>query len=367
MGSEGLLGLARSRQPADRERLLLAIADLCGAQEAAATASSKAVQSLLSSIFMELVVEAERDIRRRLAEKLSTAAWAPNALVNVLALDDIEIAAPIIAGSPVLNDLDLVRLLLEATIEHQVAVARRPELAHTVVSAILEQAEPTVLAALAGNHTAHLTEADMAELVEAAKTIAELRAPLSDHPRLTNRLAERLYLWVGLALRKGLAERFTLNEQPLDQALAAAIARAQQGVDPQPSPRTHRNGEREAMEQRLVDKLHAAGELRPGYLIRALREERLGVFTAALAMLGQFDIEDVRTTLNSDRPELLALACASVRIDRSVFPDILQMVRDLNNGKPGGDEESSRRACEAFAPVSPEMAASAFRQAARAV
>ena len=224
-----------------------------------------------------------------------------------------------------------------------------------------------MLTALATNQTAHLSEADMAELIEAAQTIATLRAPLSEHRQLTGRLAERLYLWVGLALRKGLAERFSLDERALDAALAGAIARTQLGVDAQTAPRLHREGEREDMEQRLVDKLHAAGQLRPGYLIRALREQRLGVFTAALAVLGDFDIQHVRSTLNCDRPELLALACAAIGIDRSVFPDILQMVRDLNAGRPGGGEEASRRANEAFAPVSADMAASAFRQAARTV
>ena len=125
-----------------------AIADLCDSPHAGEAMKTHAIQSLLSSIFMSLVVEAERDIRRRLSEKLSHAAWAPSALVNVLALDDIEIARPIIAHSPVLKELDLVRLLVEATIEHQIEVARRPQLTQTVVSAILEQAEPAVLTAL---------------------------------------------------------------------------------------------------------------------------------------------------------------------------------------------------------------------------
>jgi uncharacterized protein (DUF2336 family) len=223
MSSESLLDLAKSRQPADRERLLLGIADLCDAPYASEAMKSQAIQGLLSSIFMSLVVEAERDIRRRLSEKLAAADWAPNALVNVLALDDIEIARPIIAQSPVLCDLDLIRLLVEATIEHQIEVARRPQLTQAVVSAILEQAEPAVLTALAGNTTAELTAKDMEELVEASRQIAALRTPLSQHPQLTSQLAKRLYLWVGLALRKGLADRFRLNVAVLDQTLAASI------------------------------------------------------------------------------------------------------------------------------------------------
>ena len=364
MSSESLFDLAKSRQPADRERLLLAIADLCDTPHSGEAMKTHAIQLLLSSIFMSLVVEAERDIRRRLSHKLASADWAPNALVNVLALDDIEIARPIIASSPVLKDLDLVRLLVEATIEHQIEVARRPNLSRPVISAILEQAEPAVLTALAGNHTAELSPSDMEELVEAARHIAALRTPLSQHPRLTSQFAKRLYLWVGLALREGLADRFRLEVDVLDQALAASIAEAHNAVTLETTPRTSREGEREAMEQRLVDKLHAAGQLRPGYLVRALREGRLGLFSSALAILGRFDARQVQATIDSNRPELLALACAAVGIDRSVFPDILEMTRNLNDGRPDGGAEGARRASLAFAPVSVEVAAAAFRQAA---
>ena len=367
MNSESLFDLAKSRQPADRERLLLAIADLCDSPHAGAAMNAPPIQALLSSIFMSLVVEAERDIRHRLSQKLASADWAPNALVNVLALDDIEIARPIISMSPVLHDLDLVRLLVEATIEHQIEVARRPSLSQAVIGAILEQAEPAVLTALAGNYTAELSPADMEELVEASRQIAAMRTPLSQHPKLTGQLAKRLYLWVGLALRQGLADRFRLDVAVLDEALAAAVAEAHNGVTTETALRTHREGEREMMEQRLIDKLHAAGQLRPGYLIRALREGRLGLFATSLAMLGRFDANHVQATLDSDRPELLALACAAVGIDRSVFPDILEMTRKLNEGRPGGGAEGARKASVAFAPVTPEVAASAFRQAASAL
>ena len=72
--TDALLNLARSRAPADRERLLLAVVDLCGASDNTANQMSSApIQAQLQSIFMNLVVEAEWDIRRRLSEKLATA------------------------------------------------------------------------------------------------------------------------------------------------------------------------------------------------------------------------------------------------------------------------------------------------------
>lgn len=366
--TEEILGLARSRAVQDRERLLLAIVDLCDAGEGAeAVMSSPPVQALLSSIFMSLVVEAERDIRRRLAEKLAAAAWAPAALINVLALDDIEIARPIISSSPVLRDPDLVRLLTEATIEHQIEVARRPNLGPPVVAAILQQNEPAVLTALAGNLAARIGPADLTALVQASRRIVSLRSPCAHHPGLTDDLARELYVWVGQALRQALTARFRLDPEAMDAAIAESVREAHGGVAPDHPEQPEvwqREGEKEEMERRLLAKLDIAGQLRPGYLLRALRESKLSLFVGGLATLGRFDPEHVRRSVDSDRPELLALACAAVGIDRSVFPTILALVRDLNGGKPGGGQEGERRAVGAFGPFAPDIANAAFRQAA---
>ena len=369
MSSESLLELARSRVPADRERLLVGIVDLCQANDPAKVAANAQIQALLNSIFLGLVVGAERDIRRRLSNALASADWCPSALVNVLALDEIEIARPIIARSPVLQDADLVRLLVEATIEHQIEVARRPNLSAGVAAAIVRKAEPAVMTALAGNVTADVAEADMLRLVESARQNTTLRAPLSTHPKLTGDLALRLYIWVGQTLRDELAERFRLDPTLMMMALAQAVAEAHatppngQGV----AVVLARDGEREAMESRLIEKLHAASQLRPGYLVRVLQEGRLSLFTAALATLGGFETDQVQRTIDSDRPELLGLACAAVGIDRSVFPTILELVRKLNGGLPSGGAEGAGRAASAFAPVTADIAGAAFRQAVKSI
>ncbi|CAN5569496.1 DUF2336 domain-containing protein [soil metagenome] len=366
--TEEILGLARSRAVHDRERLLLAIVDLCDAGEGAeAVMSSAPVQALLSSIFMSLVVEAERDIRKRLAEKLATATWAPAALINVLALDDIEIARPIISSSPVLQDPDLVRLLTEATIEHQIEVARRPNLGPPVVAAILQQNEPAVLTALAGNLAAQIGNPELTALVHASRRIVSLRSPCARHPGLTDDLARELYVWVGQALRQALTARFRLDPEAMDAAIAESVREAHGGIvseHPEQQEVWQREGEKEEMERRLLAKLDIAGQLRPGYLLRALRESKLSLFIGGLATLGRFDPEHVRRSVDSDRPELLALACAAVGIDRSVFPTILALVRELNGGKPGGGQEGDRRAVGAFGPFAPDIANAAFRQAA---
>jgi uncharacterized protein (DUF2336 family) len=365
--NDGLLQLARSRAPADREHLLLALVELCDARQGARVMTAGPVQKLLSSIFMSIAAEAERDIRVRLADKLADAPWAPPALINMLALDDIEIARPIIAASPVLKDSDLVRLLLEATIEHQIEVARRPRLGPPVVSAILQQSEPAVLTALAGNVSTELSRGDLQQLVAASRRIASLRSPLTRHPQLTEDLAHELYVWVGQSLRQALVGRFRLDAEALDAALGEAVREAHGGQPMEPPAALSRDEERIAMERRLVAKLESAGQLRPAYLLRALRERKLSLFVQSLATLGRFETEEVQQAIDGDRPEILGLACAAVGIDRSVFPTILDLVRNLNDGRPGGGAEGARRAAGAFGSFSPAVAGSAFRQAVRSV
>jgi uncharacterized protein (DUF2336 family) len=330
-----LVSLARSRTPAERDRLMLGLADLC--RVGGAAASKPPVQALMSTLFLNLVVEAERDMRRRLSQKLATAEWAPPALINILALDEIEIARPVIAASPVLKDDDLIKLLFEATVEHQIEVARRPALGRPVVVEILRQGEPAVLTALAGNPTAELTDADMRELVCEARRVAALRVPLARHPKLTSELALQLYVWLGQAMRKSLTERFRLDAEALDSMLAETVREAHGGLgvaDPQPAAANDEGGMRD-MERRLVEKLHAAGQLRPGYLVRALREGRVNLFASALSTLAGISVEEVREAMDSPSSERLLYYCEHVGVDRSAFGSVLEMVHDLH-----GDSES---------------------------
>lgn len=355
--AERLIRLARSRSCEDRHRLLMGVVDLCEATPS----HGRPAREIMADVFLTLVAQAERDIRKALSERLADADWAPRALINVLALDEIEIARPVIARSPLLRDQDLLRVLIEATVEHQIEVARRPHLGGVVVDAILDRGDPCVLTALAGNTTAQIEEPGMRRLVEASRRIAALRAPLARHPRLNEQLAQELYVWVGQALRQAISERFRVDAAALQRAVAQAVAAG--GVPTTaraPNKPAAPDPERDEMERRLIAKLDTAGQLSAGYLVRAAREGRLSLFENALAMLGGYAITDVRRATGApDSPAALAMACNSVGIDRVVFPTLIAAIRKQNGGLPGG-------ACSpevlALFSSDPEDSAREFRQ-----
>ena len=367
--ADDILLLAQSRAPGDRERLMIALADLC-AQSDTDGLADEGVQTLMNTVFLHLVSSAEREIRKSLSQRLSDAPWAPYALVNVLALDEIEIARPIIAMSPVLKDDDLVRIMAMATVEHQIAVAARPCIGETVIEEILKQGDPAVMTALAGNDTANISPQGMAALIQASHNVASIRSPLVRHPRLTSDMAERLYVWVGQSLRSAIVSRFRVDADALDREIARAVHSAQTASTPVVATRavapSGADLERRDMEQRLVVKLNASGQLRAGYLIKALRDQRLTLFCAALAELVGVPIETVEKAINAPKPDLLALACTAAGVDQSAFPTLLYLVRDLNKERPGGGAEEGRRAMSAFGSADPELAVMALRRGAAA-
>lgn len=360
--TDEMLALARSRTAADRERLLMAVAELCDRAEQSNNGQPQRpeVQNVLQEIFLNLVREAETDLRQKLAQRLSHAAWAPHGLVVVLAMDEIEIARPIIAASPVLTEDDLLRLLIEATLEHKIEVARRPRISELVIEAIIEESEPMVLAALAANQTAEIGVAQLTRMVASSRRLAALRSPLVRHPRLTVDLAYTLYAWVGDALRRSLLERFRVDEDQLKEALAETVKAMRVGgpdahsLIAAPSPD-------DELESQLITKLDAAGQLRPGYLLRSLREGKLSLFKAALTRLGHFDRAQIDAAIDTGRADLLALACSAVGIDRSVFPTIFALVTDLMGRRHGSSPSTATEISTAFS-VPPEAAARIFAE-----
>ncbi len=328
-----LLVLARNASPDARQRLLLGVVALCDASPPAGELSP-----VLGEIFLTLARQAEREVRKGLSEKLAHADWAPAALVNVLALDEIEIARPVLASSPILQDDDLLRVMIEASLEHQIAVARRPQISGRVADAVIERGEPAVLTALATNRTADLSIDGVRRLVEHSRRIAALRAPLTRHPRLTEALAEQMYHWVGTALRQSITARFNVE----DKVVGAAVYDAVEGIlrPARPDELAQDDPGRDEMERRLIDKLQSAGQLRAGFLIRAIREKRLSLFVHGLAALGGFAAEDIRESLIAPTPEALYYACAAVGIDRAVFPTLLTELRKLNQALPGDRGEA---------------------------
>ena len=90
----------------------------------------------LEDLTLPLYDDVSLEARRYVAAALSECAVAPARLVDRLANDRVDIAAPLLARSETLTDVDLIALIGRHGLPHARAIARRPELNPTIAQLI---------------------------------------------------------------------------------------------------------------------------------------------------------------------------------------------------------------------------------------
>lgn len=335
---------ADSASPAARDRLVMAVVRLCRLAQGAPVPAEAASQ--VSGLTQNLLAFSDPETRLRLAEDLAEAPWPSQQLVWALATGPIDSAAPVLRSSPVLDGADLCALVCATGPDHHIEIARRNGLPVPVTDLLISLKDGAVLTALAENPRLDLTRSHLNDLTAAARTVAALRSPLADHRLLTESQAYGLYAWCDPALRTRLAARFSLKTETLDTALAIS--------DPTLTSDDAAIGAQ-------IAKMHSAGQLTCGHLVRNALDSQLAAFVQGLARLGDLPLPRLRAAVNAESVEPLALACRAVGIDRTVFPQVLAAVRSLNGARPLGRSDDAERIDQAFGGISPVWAARAFR------
>jgi uncharacterized protein (DUF2336 family) len=294
------------------EEIYLAVSTLFQHQKDAFADSER---DLAADILRRVSKDVEMSIRIALAERLADDAGAPHGLINVLCDDRIEVAGPILARSQVLTDIDLVRIIESGSEGHQISVAARPAIGETVTSTLARHACEAAVLALLRNGSARIARATFDQLSERARNTPALQKPLIERPDLPGELARQLYRWVSDALKAALVARHPEATRTLVSAIDETTSRGAE------APAGSVNA------RKLVDKLHASGQLRASFLIRVLNQGEMEMFEYAFAALLNMEPETMRKALYGDNALTVALACRAAGIDRSVFQTVFNLSR----------------------------------------
>ncbi len=317
---ERLFELARQKSKAGREALYQ---DLWTLFEQRDLAMSGSERQLMLDVLRHLSRDIEMSVRVKLAERLAASSGAPRDLVVMLANDRIEVAYPVLIESRALKSIDLVEVVRHRLHQHRLAVAMRRNLDEDVSRALVESGDAGAIKALIENTSAKIEAALLERLVEDSRGNEAFQRPLLGRPDLPKPLAERMYFWVSAALRSYIAENFDVDIDDVDDDVAAAaeeaLASAEEEID-QPDPA-----------QKLVDKLHEAGELTAAFLVKSLRQGQVKLFELGMAKLIDIRAALMRRLVYEPGGEALAIACRAVGIDRAVFMTIFHLTRHARN------------------------------------
>ncbi len=316
-----LVELAANLQTSQRADIYQAVASLYRTQGALLSDRERA---LMRDILHRLTSDVEMAIRIATAEKIADDPEAPLDLILFLVNDRIEVARPVVLRSRRLSDDELLKFIAEADVARQALCAERPHIGEPVTEVLARSDAEPVLVALVRNVTARIATTGFAVLVDKSKAISGLQEPLAHRPDLPPALATRMCEWVSDALKSQVVRR----HQAGSGALSQAIDHGRQSIQSAPPADAADNS------RKLIEKLAAAGQLKPGFLLRVLQQGQLDLFELAFARLLQLDYQRIRRVLYEEGPRTVALACRAVGIDRCVFPTVYNLSRQARRIHP---------------------------------
>src|SRR5690606_27637433 len=105
-------------------------------------------------------------VRLALSETLSLSPRAPAQVIAVLATDQAEVAAPVLARSPLLTDSDLIARVAAGPSPLQALIAARPQLSMALAASIAEVGTVDACAALVRNASARIAALSYRRMIE---------------------------------------------------------------------------------------------------------------------------------------------------------------------------------------------------------
>jgi uncharacterized protein (DUF2336 family) len=275
----------------------------------------------LDDVVQSVASDLSSEVRAELSRKISAAPIPFNRTALKLALDDIEIARPVLERSCALSQGDLLQVISQKSSDHMMAVTRRDDIGEQVSSALVERGEDRVVASLLVNKTAKIDERTYERVAQRAETSEILQAPFVRRGGLPLHLLNDVYLKVETNLRREILKQY---ESVPPAELEAAFERSRNRVSKAYGalPQDFDIAKRE------IDTLARSGRLSPQTLVRLLREgpAKRTAFIIAFARLTDVNYELVEKLVAATDLDALAMLCRASNFERALFVTIAMLI-----------------------------------------
>jgi uncharacterized protein (DUF2336 family) len=280
-------------------------------------------------------------VRRAMAEALAASEEAPPAVIHALACDQPEIAAIVLARSPLFIDAELVDIVALGDAPIQVAVARRPYLPSSVAAAIAEVGTAQACLMLLENPNATIATFSIDRMVERHGHQAAIRENLLARENLSATARHALVTKLSETLAEFVVAREWLARDRAHRIAKEACEKATIAVAA---------GSRAGEVRPLVRHLCRTGQLTAGLILRALLSGNILMFEEALAELSGLPLTRVRALVHDRGSAGFRALYERAALPASAYPAFREAVGALREashmGEPGGTSRLKRRMIE---------------------
>jgi uncharacterized protein (DUF2336 family) len=280
-------------------------------------------------------------VRRSLADALAASPSAPPAVVLALAADQPQIAAPVLALSPLLVDADLVDAVATGDGDVQSAIASRAGLPSPVAAAIAEVGTAESCLVLAENAEAEIAAFSVDRMLERFGHLAAIREALLAREDIAPATRLTLVAKVSETLVDFVAARQWLAVDHAQRIAREACEKATVTLAAE-TPSTQLRP--------LIHHLRLSGQLNAGLILRALLSGNVVLFEEALAELTDMPVERVSNLVHDSGNAGLRALFDQAQLPPSTYPAFKEAIEAMREGgliiEPGGVARLKRRTIE---------------------
>ena len=288
-----------------------------------------------------LLDDASPLVRRALADALAASPSAPPAVMLALAADQPQIAAPVLALSPLFVDADLVDAVATGDGEVQIAIASRAALPSPVAAAIAEVGSAEACLVLTENADAEIATFSVDRIVERFGHLAAIREALLARDDIAPATRLTLVAKVSETLVGFVAARQWLDVDHAQRIAREACEKATVTLAAA-APSTQIRP--------LIRHLRISGQLTAGLILRALLSGNVTLFEEALAELTDMPVERVSNLIHDSGNAGLRALFDQAGLPSSTYPAFKEAIEAMREGgliiEPGGVARLKRRTIE---------------------
>lgn len=218
-------------------------------------------------------------VRAAMAEALSMSRLAPPQVIAGLAADQTDVAALVLARSPLLSDADLIDRVAEGHSAAQRIIAMRPQVSMALAAAIAEVGGEAACVALVENTGADIASLSFQRMVDRFGHVAKVREALVRHGRLPAECRHLLVVKVGEALRESAFVKRSVGAAFAERMTRSACIKASLMLVDRSQASEY---------PALIEHIRLRGDLTTAFLVRIIAHGKVDFFGAALvALTGQ--------------------------------------------------------------------------------
>lgn len=265
-------------------------------------------------------------VRLAMAEALSMSHHAPIQIIAALASDQPEVAAFVLARSPLLTDADLIDRVAAGSKATQKLVAGRPVVSMALAAVIAEIGEAEACVELIANSGAAIATLSFRRMAERHGHLPSVREAMIADPRLPADCRHMLLVKLGDALKQAPLVAALMGSRA-DRVMRDACVKASLTVIEKTRAEEH---------GALIEHLRLRGDLTSSFIIRAIAHGKVDFFGSAMvALTGQAE-HRVRALLSGGHDGALSALFRSAGLAASTHAVILRALkiwREVANGK----------------------------------